>query len=103
MENSCISTASGDLLRLSAWSVAAQRNPALLNSSILEHEPDALREGQRGAVINGIGRSAHVALPSIRARFAAAARLFLSTERTADLGARRAEIDIGDAAVGADA
>jgi hypothetical protein len=53
------------------------------------------------AVVDRVGRAAHVALPGVGAGLAAAAGLLLAAERAADLGARRADVDVGDAAVGA--
>src|SRR5262249_25622990 len=46
--------------------------------------------------------SAHVTLPSIRTGFATASRILFATERAPDLGPGGADVDICDAAVGAD-
>ena len=69
--------------------------------SLPDVELDALRERQRGAVVDGVGGAAHVGLPGIGAGFAAAAGFLLAAEGAADLGAGRADVDVGDAAVGA--
>lgn len=39
--------------------------------------------------------------PGIRARLASATHLLLATESAADLGSRRADVDVGNAAIGA--
>src|SRR5690606_13309871 len=62
-------------------------------------ELDALRERQFARIIDGVGGAPHVVLPGIRAGLAAAAGFFLAAERAADLGARGADVDVGDAAV----
>ena len=64
-------------------------------------EPDALGQRQGRAVVHGVGGAAHVGLPAVGAGLAAAAGLLLAAERAADLGARGADVDVGDAAVGA--
>src|SRR6478609_9414837 len=63
-------------------------------------ELHALGERQLAAVVDRVGRAAHVRLPAVRARFASAAGFLLAAERAADLGARRADVDVRDAAVG---
>jgi hypothetical protein len=52
-------------------------------------------------VVDGAGGAAHVLLPRVAARLAAAAGILLAAERAADLGARRADVDVHDAAVAA--
>ena len=59
--------------------------------------------GRRAAVVDGAGLAAHIGLPGVGAGFAPAAGLLLAAEGAADLGAGRADIHIGDAAIGADA
>ena len=49
--------------------------------------------------VDGAGLAAHVGLPGVGARLAAAAGLLLAAEGAADLGARGADVDVGDAAV----
>src|SRR4051794_32538975 len=65
-------------------------------------ELDALRERQLGRVVDRRGLRAHVRLPRIGARLAAAARLLLAAEGAADLGPGRPDVDVRDAAVRAD-
>ena len=65
-------------------------------------EGHALRERQCLAVVDGVGGAAHIGLPGIGACLAAAAGFLLAAECAADLGARRADIDVGDAAIRAD-
>ena len=57
--------------------------------------------GSVAAPVDGVGLAAHVGLPGIRAGLAAAAGVLLAAEGAADLGARGAEVDVGDAAVAA--
>jgi len=66
--------------------------------STLNCKPNALCKGQRGTGINRVGRSAHVALPGIRARLAAATRLLFAANAP-PISARRADVYICDAAV----
>src|SRR5215471_14485061 len=66
----------------------------------LSAEFDALGERQRIGVVDGRGLPAHVGLPRIRTGFAAATRLLLAAECSADLGTRRPDVDIGNAAIG---
>src|SRR5262245_39509258 len=63
-------------------------------------EVHSLRERELLAVVDRDGLAAHVELPAVRARFAAAARVLLAAERTTDLRARRADVHVRDAAVG---
>src|SRR5690606_6324944 len=53
-----------------------------------------------GGIIDGVGLAAHIALPRIRSAFPPASGFFFTPECTADLGPRRADIDIGNAAIG---
>src|SRR5258708_15775603 len=64
-------------------------------------EAGALGWGEVGAVVDGVGGSAHVLLPGVGAGFAAASGFFFATEGSADLCTRGADVDVGDAAVGA--
>ena len=61
----------------------------------------ALRQRQGRAVVDGVGGAAHIGLPGVGAGLAAAAGFLLAAEGAADLGAGRADVDVGDAAVGA--
>ena len=63
-------------------------------------ELDALGQGQLARVVDGVGGAAHVGFPGVGAGFAATAGFLLATEGAADLGARGADVDVGDAAVG---
>src|SRR4051812_42542679 len=65
-------------------------------------ELHALRQRQLAAVVDRVGGAAHVRLPAVGARFAAAAGLLLAAERAADLGARGPDVDVGDAAIRAE-
>src|SRR5215218_8642780 len=62
-------------------------------------EGHTLRERQLAGVVDRVGRAAHVALPRVGAGLASPTGLLLAAERAADLGARRPDVDIGDAAV----
>src|SRR3981189_3247171 len=64
-------------------------------------EADALGQGEVGAVVDGVGGSTHVLLPGVGAGFAASSGFFFAAEGSADLCARGADVDVGDAAVGA--
>src|SRR3954449_177341 len=66
---------------------------------VSDGERHALREGQLTGVVDRVGRAAHVALPRVGAGLASAAGLLLAAEGAADLGARRPDVDVGDAAV----
>ena len=57
--------------------------------------------GSSIGVVDGVRGAAHVRLPRVRPRLAAAAGLLLAAERAADLRAGGADVDVGDAAVGA--
>ena len=67
----------------------------------LQIEVDALRERQVRAPVDRIGLPAHVSLPRVGTCLAPAAGLLLSAECAADLGTGCADIDVGDATVGA--
>src|SRR5258708_38029713 len=64
-------------------------------------EAGALGWGEVGAVVDGVGGSAHVLLPGVGAGFAASSGFFFASEGSADLCAGGADVDVGDAAVGA--
>src|SRR5690606_31671521 len=65
----------------------------------IDVEGHALRQRQRLRIVDGVGSAAHVSLPGVRAGLPAAARLLLAAKGAADLGARSADIDVGDTAV----
>src|SRR6185312_5090216 len=69
----------------------------------LELELDSLGERQVARPVDGVGLAAHVGPPGIGARLAAAAGILLPAEGATDLGARGADVDVGDAAVAAGA
>ena len=73
--------------------------PSEAGPGVLVAELDALRQRQIGEV-DRIRLPAHVGLPRVRTRFAAAAGFLLAAERAADLGAAGADVDVGDAAIG---
>src|SRR3546814_11648769 len=58
----------------------------------LQVELDALRQRQRFGVVDGVGLSAHVHLPRIRARLAAATGFLFTTESATDLGDRKSVV-----------
>src|SRR5689334_21351761 len=62
-------------------------------------EVHTLGERQLRRIVDGVGGAPHVGLPRIRTRLTAAARLLLAAECPADLGARGADVDVGDTAV----
>src|ERR1017187_6494328 len=64
-------------------------------------ELDALRQRQLAGPVERVGLPAHVGLPRVAARFAAAPGILLAAEGAADLGATGADIDVGDAAIAA--
>src|SRR3546814_9460630 len=64
-------------------------------TTLFRSELDALRQRQRFGVVDGVGLSAHVHLPRIRARLAAATGFLFTTESATDLGAGGADIDVG--------
>jgi sugar lactone lactonase YvrE len=57
-------------------SVSVVSSAGTLTAAVTDVEADALREGQVGAVVDGVGGAAHVLLPGVGAGFAAAAGLF---------------------------
>src|SRR5262245_8840348 len=65
-------------------------------------ELDALRQRQLAAPVDRRRLPAHVRLPAVGAGLAAAASILLPAEGAADLGARGANVHVGDAAVAAD-
>ena len=69
--------------------------------STVKSKGDALRQRQRLGVVHRVGGAAHIGLPGVGAGLAAAAGFLLAAEGAADLGARGADVDVGDAAVGA--
>ena len=56
---------------------------AVMGSDVEAH---ALREGKGVAVVDGVGCAAHVALPGVGARFAAAAGFLLAAKGATDFG-----------------
>src|SRR5690242_19823922 len=78
---------------------AARRVQASTPQLNLCPERDPLRERERRRPVDGVRLAAHVDLTVVGAGLAAAARLLLAAERTADLRARRADVHVGDAAV----
>src|SRR5688572_25624652 len=85
-----------------SWAATAPSIPStqISNSMVLlDVELHALGERQLLAVVDGVGGAAHISLPGIRARLAAAAGFLLAAESAADLGAGGADVDIGDAAI----
>ena len=72
---------------------------AKLRLSVLLPKRDSLRQRQRIRPVDRVRLPAHVGLPRVRSRLAAAAGFLLAAERAADFRARRADVDVGDAAV----
>src|SRR5258708_38866519 len=64
-------------------------------------EDDTLCQGEIAGMVDGGGLAAHVVFPCVAAAFPAAAGFLFAAERTADLRAAGADIDVGDAAVAA--
>ncbi len=64
-------------------------------------ETDALSQREVFAPVDRVCLAAHVLLPRIRTTLAAAAGFLLAAEGATDLGARGADVDVGDAAVAA--
>ena len=92
-----------NFLAIQAVAASLRRPPFFfcsLNTSA-DVEADALGERKVGAVVDGVGGAAHVLLPGVGAGFAAAAGFFFAAEGSADLCAGGADVDVGDAAVGA--
>ena len=79
------------------YAIAGRAMPV---QSMLERH--ALGQREIARVVDRVGGPTHVTLPGVRAGLAAAAGLLLATEGAADLGAGRPDVDVGDAAVGAD-
>ena len=75
---------------------AACRRAAQADSDV---KPHALSQRKLAAVVDRARLPSHVRLPGIRAGFPPAARGLLPAKRTTDLGARRADVHIGDAAI----
>src|SRR6478752_2837048 len=75
--------------------------PNLAPADIRPHiELDTLRQRQVAGIVDCVRRPAHIRLPSVGSGLAAAAGVLLAAEGSAYLGATRADIDIGDTAVG---
>src|SRR5690606_34616299 len=70
-------------------------------ASNVDVELDPLRQRQLRRPVDGVRLAAHVLLPRIRTRLAAAAGFLFATEGAADLRTAGADVDVGDAAVGA--
>src|SRR6266567_4368024 len=64
-------------------------------------EPYALRERKLRPEIDSISGATHVGLPRVGAGLAPAARLLFAAKGAADLGSRRPNVHVGDAAIGA--
>src|SRR3954453_5844474 len=62
-------------------------------------EVHSLGERQLAGVVDRVGGSPHVGAPGVGPGLAAAAGVLLSSEGTSDLGPRRADVDVDDAAV----
>jgi hypothetical protein len=58
---------------------------AFYPSLLVDVEGDSLREGQVGAVVDGVGGAAHVLLPGVGAGLAASAGLLFAAEGSAYL------------------
>src|SRR5690349_269441 len=65
----------------------------------LDLERDPLRQRQLATPVDGVGLAAHVRLPGVGPRLTTTARVFLAAERATDLGARGANVHVGDATV----
>src|SRR5215207_7378017 len=76
---------------------ATHHSPFALGIDVELH---ALRQRQGSAEIDRVGGPAHIGLPGVGAGLAAAAGLLLAAEGAADLGAGRADVAVGDAAIG---
>src|SRR5215470_8441309 len=74
----------------------------MCSNCMLNLELDALRQRKLPTPVDSVGLAAHVCLPGIRARLAAAPGILLSAECTTDLGTRGTEVHVGDAAVATD-
>ena len=62
---------------------------------------DALGQGQFAGPVDRVGLAAHIGFPGIGAGLTAAAGIFFAAKSAADFRAAGADVDIGDAAVGA--
>lgn len=60
---------------------------------------DTLGQRQVLAEVDGAGGAAHVLLPGVTARLAAAARVLLTAKRSANLGTAGRYVDVDQAAV----
>ena len=82
------------------WSVSKRskrgRRPSC---SRLFPKRNPLRQRQRVRPVDRVRLPAHVGFPRVGSGLAAAAGFLFAAERAADLGARRADVDVGDAAV----
>ena len=66
---------------------------------LLQIEIDALSQRQVTAPVDRIRLPAHVGFPGIGSCLTATTRFFFAAKCTTDLGARRADVDIRDAAI----
>src|SRR5690606_21036616 len=91
----------GEAFRPGPGCRAALRRPGVGPAAgrALQVELDALCQRQCVGVVDRVGLAAHVGAPGIRTRLAATAGFLLAAERATDLGARGADVDVGDAAV----
>src|SRR5262249_28556577 len=67
--------------------------------SLFNVEPHALRERKLHPEIDRVGGPTHIGLPHVGAGLTTAAGLLLSAKGAADLGSRRSNVHVGDAAV----
>src|SRR6516165_3580181 len=67
--------------------------------SLFNVEPHALRERKLHPEIDRVGGPTHIGLPHVGAGLATAASLLLAAKGAADLGSRRPNVHVGDAAV----
>ena len=70
-----------------------------LTASFSHIEPDPLRQRQLASVVDRAGLAAHIRFPRVRAGLAPAPCGLLASERAANLGPGRADVDIGDPAI----
>ena len=63
-------------------------------------EGNSLSQRKIAGIVDGVCGPAHIVFPRVRAGFPSAAGILFATERTTDLGAAGADIDVGDAAIG---
>lgn len=64
-------------------------------------ELDALGQRERAAIVDGVDRTPHIGFPRVGSGLASAAGLFLATEGATNFRAGWADIDVGNAAIGA--